>query len=101
MSEFGLYKTGKDFTAYIMSIHKICTVMGISLATPVVVFGLKIIGFSPNMQVTDQFINGLMNMICYIPIVCGVIAIVAMSFYSLTDDKVEKIMEANRINSVQ
>jgi Na+/melibiose symporter-like transporter len=43
------------------------------------------------MQVTDQFINGLMNMICYIPIVCGVIALVAMSFYSLTDEKVEKI----------
>ncbi len=101
ISEFGFYKTGKDVTSYIMSVHKISPVIGISLATPVAVFGLKIIGYYPNMQVTDQFINSLMNMICYIPIVCGVIAVSAMSFYSLTDDKVEKIMEANQLKEAE
>ena len=101
ISEFGFYKTGKDVTSYIMSVHKISPVIGISLATPVAVFGLKIIGYYPNMQVTDQFINSLMNMICYIPIVCGVIAVAAMSLYSLTDDKVEKIMEANQLKEAE
>lgn len=95
ISEFGFYKTGKEVTAYIMSVARMSPGIGIALAGSVVPFGLHKIGYFPNMPVTDQFINGLMNMICYIPIACGVIAVVAMSFYSLTDDKVEKIMEAN------
>jgi Na+/melibiose symporter-like transporter len=95
VSEFGFNKTGKDVTAYIMSLHKMSLGIGGALAMAVVPFGLKILGFIPDMPVTDQFINGLMNMICFIPIVCGVIAVSLMSFYSLTDDKVVKIMEAH------
>ena len=95
ISEFGFYKTGKDVTAYIMSVSRIFPGIAASLAVPVITFGLKKLGFYPSMPATDQLINGLMNMICYIPIVCCVLALAAMSFYSLTDEKVEKIMEAN------
>ncbi|MFC1840920.1 MFS transporter [Thermodesulfobacteriota bacterium] len=97
ISGFGFYKTGKDVTAYIMSVHIMSPNIGIAMATSAVPFGLYKLGYFPNMPVTDQFINGLMNMICYIPIACGVIALVAMSFYSLTDDKAAEIMEANSL----
>ncbi|MFC1494126.1 MFS transporter [Thermodesulfobacteriota bacterium] len=96
-AEYGYYKTGKNASAFIMSMLTLPVKIGITFAATLVSWGLDLIHYDPNMEITDQVVNGLMDIICYIPIACGVITFVIMLFYSLTNDKVAKYMEANKI----
>ncbi|MBN1906939.1 MAG: MFS transporter, partial [Deltaproteobacteria bacterium] len=56
---------------------------------------LDFIGYVPNIVPTEQFINSLMNLICYLPAGACLLAFVIMSFYSLSDNKVTEIMQIN------
>lgn len=96
-SEYGYYNTGKDVTAYIMSMFTMPIKIAIALATTIATYGLDRIEYVPNLEVTDRFVSDLMDIICYIPAGCGIIAVIIMSSYSLTDKNVANIMEANRI----
>lgn len=95
-AEYGYYKTGKDASAFIMSMFTIPIKIAASLAGALAGFGLGLIGYEAEMKVTDQFAGNLMDIICYIPAGCGVVAILIMSFYSLTDGNLARIMEANK-----
>ena len=99
--EYGYYKTGKDASAFIMSMLTLPTKVGTTLAGTVATAGLAFIGYEAGIEPTDQFIDNLMNVICYIPIVCGILAFSMMIFYSLSDDKVAKYMEANKIKRAE
>lgn len=94
-AEYGYYKTGKDASAFIMSMFTLPVKVGIALATTIAGYGLALIGYIPNVAATDQFVDNLMNLICYIPAGCGVIAFSIMTFYSLTDDKLSEYMKVN------
>ncbi len=96
-AEYGYYKTGKDASAFIMSTFTIPIKVGLALATTLAGYGLAIIGYVPGMEATPEFTAGLMNIICFIPAGCGVIAIAIMSFYSLTEGNLSKYMEANTL----
>ena len=96
-AEYGYYKTGKDASAFVMSMFTIPIKLGIALATTLAGYGLAIIGYVPGMTATPEFTSNLMDIICFIPAGCGVIAITIMSFYSLTDDNLNKYMEANSL----
>lgn len=96
-AEYGFYKTGKDASAFIMSMLTLPVKIGITFAATLVSWGLDLMNYNPEMEITDQVVNGLMNIICYIPIACGVIAFLVMLFYSLTNEKLAEYMEANRI----
>ena len=100
-AEYGYYKTGKNASAFIMSMLTLPVKIGITLAGTLVAWGLGLINYDPNMEITDQVVNGLMNIICYIPIACGVISFVIMLFYTLNSDKVAKYMEANKIKRAE
>ena len=94
-AEYGFYKTGKDASAFIMAMFTLPTKISIALATTIAGYGLALIGYEANMEATPQFISKLMNLICFIPAGCGFTAFTVMSFYSLKDDKLAEIMEAN------
>lgn len=94
-AEYGYFKTGKDASAFIMSMLTLPTKIGVTGAGTVATAGLAFIGYKAGMEISDQFIGNLMDIICYIPVVCGVIAFLIMIFYSLSDDKLAKYMEAN------
>ena len=94
-AEYSFYKTGKDASAFIVSMFTLPVKIGIFLATTIAGFGLSLIGYEAGMTATEEFINNLMNIICFIPVGCYVIAILVMVFYSLTDDKLSMYMEAN------
>ena len=96
-AEYGYYKTGKDASAFVMSMFTVPIKVGIALATTMTGYGLAIIGYVPDMAATPEFTSSLMNIICFIPAGCGVIAITIMSFYSLTEDNLSRYMEANRL----
>jgi len=100
-AEYGYYKTGKDASAYIMSMFTIPIKIALAIAGTIAGYGLAYIGFEAGMEVTDQFINDLMNIICYIPASCSILGIILMSFYSLTDEKLAKYMEANKIKRAE
>ncbi len=94
-AEYGFYKTGKDASAFIMSMFTLPIKIGITLAGAVAGFGLYLIGYVAEMEVTDQVAGNLMDIICYIPAGCGIIAMVLMFFYKLNDKNLVKIMAAN------
>ena len=94
-AEYGFYKTGKDASAFIMSMFTLPTKIAIALATSIAGYGLALIGYEPNMVATPEFINKMMHIICFIPAGCGFIAFSVMMFYSLSDDRLAEIMEAN------
>jgi Na+/melibiose symporter-like transporter len=94
-AEYGFCKTGKDASAFIMSMFTLPIKIAIAIAGTIVTAGLKFIGYVPNIVPTEQFINSLMNLICYLPSGACLVAFVIMSFYSLSDDKVTEIMEIN------
>jgi GPH family glycoside/pentoside/hexuronide:cation symporter len=94
-AEYGFYKTGKDASAFIVSMFTLPVKIGIFLATTIAGFGLSLIGYEAGMTATEEFTGNLMNIICFIPVGCYIIAVLVMAFYSLTDDKLSSYMEAN------
>jgi sugar (glycoside-pentoside-hexuronide) transporter len=96
-AEYSYYKTGKDASAFVMSMFTIPIKVGIALATTLAGYGLAIIGYVPNMVATPEFTSNLMDIICFIPAGCGVIALIIMSFYSLTETNLSNYMEANKL----
>ena len=100
-AEYGYYRTGKDASAFIMSMLTLPTKVGTTLAGTVATAGLAFIGYEAGMEATDQFISSLMNIICFIPVVCGVIAFSLMLFYSLSEDRVAEYMKANKIKRAE
>ena len=94
-AEYGYYTTGKDASAVIMSMFTLPIKIAIALAGTIVPTGLGFIGFVPNMAPTEEFINSLMNLICYLPATAGFLAFAIMIFYSLSDNRLSEIMKMN------
>ena len=100
-AEYGYYKTGKDASAFIMSLFTIPIKVGIAIATTLAGYGLALIGYVPGIQATPEFTSSLMDIICFIPAACGGVAMAIMSFYSLTEGNLGRYMTANRIKRAQ
>jgi glycoside/pentoside/hexuronide:cation symporter, GPH family len=96
-AEYGFYKTGKDASAFTMSMFTLPIKIGITLSGAIIGFGLSLIGYIPGTAVTEEVAGNLMDIICYIPAGCGIIAMVLMLFYRLNDKNLLKIMEANNL----
>ena len=80
-----------------MSMFTLPIKIAASLAGAITGFGLSYIGYVAGMEVTGEVADKLANIICYIPAGCGIIAILIMSFYSLNEANMAKIMEANKL----
>jgi GPH family glycoside/pentoside/hexuronide:cation symporter len=96
-AEYGIYRTGKNANAFIMSMNTLPIKIGIAMALTIIPYALGYIGYVANMEATPEFINNLMKIIAFLPVLCFSIAAVMMSFYSLTDSKVAEYMKANAI----
>lgn len=96
-AEYGYYKTGKDASAFILSMFTLPVKIGIALATTVATAGLAFIGYEAGMTPTPEFVDNLMDVICYIPAGCSVFMVIIMILYPLTDNKVAEIMQANAV----
>ena len=94
-AEYGYYKTGKDASAFIMSMFTLPTKIAIMIATSGAGYGLALIGFEANVEQTPEVLNNMMHIICFIPAASGFLAFLIMLFYSLKDDRLAEIMEAN------
>ena len=95
-SEYGYYKTGKNASAFIMSMYTMPVKIKIAGALSIIPLFLAYIGYVPNMESTPEFVTSLMNLISFLPIVCYLIAGFVFIFYGLTDEKVAFYMTENQ-----
>lgn len=96
-AEYGYYKTGKNASAFIMSMYTLPVKIGIAIALSIIPYFLHYIGYIADMEATPEFVKNLMNLIAFVPAICYLIAGIIMMFYDLTDKNVAKYMEANKI----
>ncbi|MBN2418484.1 MAG: MFS transporter [Deltaproteobacteria bacterium] len=95
-AEYGFYKTGKNASAFIMSMYTMPVKIGMDIAITLIPAFLAYIGFQANMEATPEFISSLMNLIAFLPLGCYLLAGIVFIFYGLTDEKVAFYMEANQ-----
>ena len=95
-AEYGYYKTGKNISAFIMSMYTMPVKIGIAITLTIIpLYFDRVIGYVANMEITPRFVHDLMNLIAYLPAICYLIAGIIMMFYGLTEDKVAMYMDAN------
>ncbi len=95
-AEYGFYKTGKNASAFIMSMYTMPVKIGIAIALTLLPAFLAYIGYEANMEATPEFVSSLMNLIAFLPLACYLIAGFVFIFYGLTDDKVAFYMAENQ-----
>ncbi|NLA75877.1 MAG: hypothetical protein GX846_10480 [Deltaproteobacteria bacterium] len=95
-AEYGFYKTGRDASAFVMSMLPLPSKIATALAGTMATAGLELIGYVPNIMPGEQFIQSLMNIICYIPAgACIAAFLIMLFFYDLSDKRLAMIMQAN------
>ncbi len=94
-AEYSSYKTGKNCTAFIMSMFTMPIKIGVALATTTIGYGLAAIGFTAGMTPTPEFTQSLLKLIAFLPAVVCLLAGILMLFYKLTDKTVAGYMEEN------
>lgn len=95
-AEYGYYQTGKDATAFIMSMYTMPVKIGIALALGILPTFQYLVGYVANMEATPEFISSLMNLIAFLPLTCYLLAGFVFIFYGLTDEKVAFYMSENQ-----
>ena len=94
-AEYSNFKTGKDCSAFVMSMFTLPIKIGTAMATTIIGYGLAGIGFSAGMASTPEFVDSLLKLISYAPATVCILAAVLMSFYKLNDKAVAGYMAAN------
>ncbi|NLD37227.1 MAG: MFS transporter [Desulfatiglans sp.] len=95
-AEYGLYKTGKNASALIVSMYTMPVKIGIAIALTLIPAFLAFIGYEANMETTPEFVESLMNLIALLPAACYLVAGFVFFFYDLTDERVAFYMEENK-----
>jgi GPH family glycoside/pentoside/hexuronide:cation symporter len=93
--EYGFYKTGKNASAFIMSMYTMPVKIGIAGALAIIPLFLAYIGYVPNMESTPEFVSNLMNLVAFLPIACYLMAGFIFIFYGLTEERLAFYMEEN------
>jgi glycoside/pentoside/hexuronide:cation symporter, GPH family len=96
VAEYGLYKTGKNASALIISMYTMPVKIGMAIALTIIPLFLGYIGYKANMKPTPEFVESLMNLIAFLPAACYLIAGFVFLFYGLTDKKVTFFMDENQ-----
>ncbi|WP_172135495.1 MFS transporter [Adlercreutzia sp. ZJ473] len=89
---YGEWRDGKTAKAFIMSTFQWCPKIGNAVAGLLTGFGLAAIGFVSGMDPSPELTQGMINIICLIPMVCFAISFVGFFFgYRLDSNKMEQI----------
>lgn len=95
-AEYSYYKTGKDASAFIVSMFTVPVKLAVILAQAVVAgYAMNFIGYEPDMIVTEQFMTNMIRLVSFVPAACCLIACGIMASYKLTDENLTMYMEAN------
>ncbi|SNS37098.1 glycoside/pentoside/hexuronide:cation symporter, GPH family [Anaerovirgula multivorans] len=100
-AEYGFYKTGKDSTAFIMSMLSMPIKIGVALSGAAIGFGLAAIGYDPTVAVTPTFLSSMMNVIALIPAGCALVSLILVFFYKLDEKTMQMYMEKNAVTRAE
>lgn len=89
------YRTGKDSSAFIMSMSILPIKIGIAFGGGVIGYGLAVIGYNPNAEMTPEMVSGIMKLVSLVPAAFCIIPLFIIIFYKLTDAKVAEFMGIN------
>ncbi len=89
------YKTGKDLTAFMMSIWTFAIKIGIIIANSTLAFGLLKIGFEAK-AVTDSAISKIPIIVFLFPAGYAILGAIFAFLIPLTDDKIAEYHEKNQ-----
>lgn len=88
-ADYGYYRTGKNASALIMSMFTMPVKISVAVALTIIPWYLDaVIGYTPNMEATPQFVTNLMNLIAFMPAISYLLAGIIMIFYELTEARV-------------
>ncbi|MBN1317690.1 MAG: MFS transporter [Anaerolineales bacterium] len=93
-ADYGEYMSGKPIRGMAMSMSPLAVDASRVVQQIVIAIGLGAIGYSAGVEVTPQIASGLTNMISIVPALFIAGAIIVMSFYKLTDERIAEIREA-------
>ena len=84
-AEYSNYLTGKDCSAFVMSMFTLPIKIGTAMATTIIGYGLAYIGFTAGMKATPEFVSDLLNLISYAPAFVCFLSAILMCWYKLND----------------
>ncbi len=93
------YKTGKDLTAFMMSLQTFSIKVGIIIATSSLAFGLLKIGFEAT-AMTQSAIDKIPIVVFLFPAIYSLIAAGCTFLIPLTDDKINEYREKNKASKI-
>ena len=93
VSEYAEWKTGKNARGLIMSLTALPIKIAVAFSGAIVGYGLAAIDFVPNVAPSAQLSAIIGQMATLIPAVFAVLSIIAIQFYSLTDEQVVSMRE--------
>jgi len=94
-AEYGFNRTGKNANAFILSMNTLPIKIGILVALAIIPLAMHFMDYVADMTPTPEFIASLMKLIAFLPLTCVLLAMIIISFYTLTDAEVAEYMKAN------
>ena len=96
-ADYAEWKTGRRATGLVFSASTMSQKFGWAFGSAVAGWLLAMVGFVPNVEQTPEVQHGLVLLVSLIPAALGVLSIVIVLFYPLSEDKVSE-MEADLRN---
>ena len=92
-ADYGEWKNGRRATGLVFSASTMSQKIGWALGAFVALTLMARVGFSPNVDQTQESLNGLILLFSLIPAALGVVSMVILFFYPLNDKKVDQMIE--------
>lgn len=90
-ADYSDWKNNRRATGLVMAASLFALKLGLTLGGALVGWLLAFYGFEANQQQTEQTLQGIITLMSYAPAVFGLIGVVLMLFYPLTNTMMEKI----------
>lgn len=96
-SEYWAIKSGKNATAFIMSMYAMPIKIGVALAGAITGFSLELVHYVPNMQPTAEIAMGIANISTFLPIGGCILMLLFGFLYPLTDKRVDEMRSTGTV----
>ncbi len=90
-ADYAEWKNGRRATGLVFSASTMSQKFGWAISAYIALTLMAQVGFAPNVEQTQESLNGLILLFSLIPGVLGIISIIIVYFYPLNDRRVEEI----------
>jgi sugar (glycoside-pentoside-hexuronide) transporter len=90
--EYAEWKIGKRSESIVFSMVTFMAKLSSALGGAIIAFGLSAIGYVPNIEQSARTLSGINQLMSIWPALIGLLSIIAILFYTLTEKKYSEIM---------